>query len=58
LAQYPYLLTPSLTIAEAAAARATLTALLGSLLVGAAILVPSLWFLYRLFQRSPARDHS
>jgi cytochrome d ubiquinol oxidase subunit II len=53
-AQYPYLLQPQLTIAAAAAPEATLRAMLISLVVGAALLVPSLVFLFALFQRSPA----
>ena len=53
-AQYPYLLQPQLTIAAAAAPEATLRAMLISLVVGAALLVPSLVFLFALFQRTPA----
>ena len=52
LAQYPYLLQPQLTIAAAAAPETTLRAMLISLVVGAALLVPSLIFLFTLFQRS------
>jgi cytochrome d ubiquinol oxidase subunit II len=51
LAQYPYLLVPDLTIDQAAAAPATLQALLAVLLVGSALLLPALVFMYRLFQR-------
>jgi cytochrome d ubiquinol oxidase subunit II len=54
VAQYPYLLQPQLTIAAAAAPEATLRAMLISLVVGAALLVPSLVFLFALFQRTPA----
>jgi cytochrome d ubiquinol oxidase subunit II len=53
-AQYPYLLQPSLTIDAAAAPRSTLTAMLVSLIVGGAILLPALVYLYTLFQRTPA----
>jgi cytochrome bd ubiquinol oxidase subunit II len=49
--QYPYVLEPSLTIQQAAASRATLQALLISLSVGALFLVPSLVWLFVLFQR-------
>ena len=49
--QYPYLVPPSVTIAEAAASRTTLVTMLVSLLSGAALLVPALVYLYRLFQR-------
>jgi cytochrome bd ubiquinol oxidase subunit II len=52
--QYPYILQPQLTIAEAAAGRSTLQAMLAVLVVGSLVLVPSLVFLYRLFQRTPA----
>jgi cytochrome d ubiquinol oxidase subunit II len=51
-AQYPWLLPPDLTIAQAAAPRATLVAMLVSLVIGAVLLVPSLVFLFALFQRS------
>jgi cytochrome d ubiquinol oxidase subunit II len=50
-AQRPYLLPPELTLEEAAAPDATLTAVLIGLGVGALILVPSLWLLYRLVLR-------
>ena len=48
LAQSPYVLPPELTLAEAAADQATLTTLVVSMGAGAVVLVPSLWFLYRL----------
>jgi cytochrome d ubiquinol oxidase subunit II len=51
LAQYPNLLSPGLTIASAAATRPVLVATLVSLAVGAVLLVPSLTWLYLLFQR-------
>ena len=57
-AQYPDLLTPGLTIGRAAADPAVLTATLISLAVGAVLLVPSLAWLYLLFQRSPAGSTS
>jgi cytochrome bd ubiquinol oxidase subunit II len=58
VAQYPYALPPEVTIDAAAAGRSTLVALLVGLAVGAVILVPSLAFLYTLFQRSPyGGDH-
>jgi cytochrome bd ubiquinol oxidase subunit II len=50
-AQYPYVLPPSLTIEDAARGRTTLVAMLVSLVLGALILVPSLYYLYSLFQR-------
>jgi cytochrome d ubiquinol oxidase subunit II len=52
VAQYPYILVPELTIEEAATGRATLQAMLVALGAGAVLLVPSLVYLYRLFQRS------
>jgi cytochrome d ubiquinol oxidase subunit II len=51
-AQYPYLLLPDLTIADAAAGQATLVAMLVVLVVGSCLLVPALVYLYRLFQHS------
>ncbi|MGH3898100.1 MAG: cytochrome d ubiquinol oxidase subunit II [Pseudonocardiaceae bacterium] len=52
VAQYPYLLQPGLTVHAAAAPATTLRAMLISLGVGAALVVPSLAFLFALFQRS------
>jgi cytochrome bd ubiquinol oxidase subunit II len=48
LAQEPYLLPGELTIEQGAAADAVLGAVLISMAVGALILGPSLWWLYRL----------
>jgi cytochrome d ubiquinol oxidase subunit II len=48
LAQDPYLLPPELTLDEAAASDATLATLLIGMGLGAVVLVPSLWYLYRL----------
>ncbi|MCW2742112.1 MAG: cytochrome d ubiquinol oxidase subunit [Blastococcus sp.] len=56
LAQYPYLLVPEVTIEEAARGRATLVAMLVALVGGAVILLPSLAYLYVLFQRSPVSN--
>lgn len=50
LAQYPYLLPPSLTIDAAAAPAVTLKLTAGALLLGGAILVPSLAYLFRVFK--------
>ncbi|GAB2860238.1 cytochrome d ubiquinol oxidase subunit II [Lentzea nigeriaca] len=50
--QYPYVLLPSLTVDQAATGRTTLVALLVALGAGALVLVPSLAYLYVLFQRS------
>lgn len=51
VAQRPYLLPGRLTLDQAAAGDATLTALLVSVAAGAVILVPSLLLLYRLVLR-------
>jgi cytochrome d ubiquinol oxidase subunit II len=51
-AQYPYLLQPRLTIAAAAATRSVLLATLIALIVGAVLLIPSLTWLYLIFQRN------
>ena len=51
LAQDPYLLPGELTLDEAAAPDATLVALLVAVGAGFVILVPSLWYLYRLVLR-------
>lgn len=55
LAQYPHLLPSRLTISQAAATHTVLLATLLSLVVGAVLLVPSLFWLYTLFQRSNPR---
>ncbi len=51
LSQYPYLLPPHLSIAEAAAPTITLQLTLGALVVGAGVLIPSLVYLFRIFKR-------
>jgi cytochrome bd ubiquinol oxidase subunit II len=53
--QYPYMLERSLTVSTAAAPPATLKALVVSLAVGALLLIPSLAWLFVLFQRERAR---
>lgn len=55
LAQQPYLIYPDVTLQAAAAPRATIVFLLATLPFGALLLVPSLWFLLRVFKsRLPA----
>lgn len=49
-AQYPYLIVPDLTFQEAAATPAMQRAALIVFAVGALFLIPSLWFLYRVFK--------
>ena len=51
LAQDPYLLPPELTLEEAAASDATLSATVIAVAAGFVILAPSLWLLYRLVLR-------
>jgi cytochrome d ubiquinol oxidase subunit II len=48
LAQDPYVLPPTMTLDEAAANDATLTAVVVAVGVGMVVLAPSLWLLYRL----------
>jgi cytochrome d ubiquinol oxidase subunit II len=48
VAQKPYILPPELTIDEAKASNATLSAIVIGVGAGMVILVPSLWYLYRL----------
>ena len=52
IAQYPYMIYPSLTLHAAAAPQATLNFLLWTLVPGLGIVVPSLIWLYRLFSAS------
>jgi cytochrome bd ubiquinol oxidase subunit II len=54
LAQYPYLMYPDVTLQDVAAPRPTLLFVLYSLPVGMALLVPSLWLLFRVFKRQPS----
>lgn len=51
LAQAPYLIYPDVTLGDAAAPPAMLRLLLWTLPFGAALLLPSLWFLFRVFKR-------
>ncbi|WNG51207.1 cytochrome d ubiquinol oxidase subunit II [Archangium minus] len=53
VSQYPYLVVPDLTLQQTAAPESTLRALLVALAVGAALILPSLLFLLRVFQSSP-----
>jgi len=53
--QWPYLVPPDLTFEDSAAPGSTLTALLVVVAVGMALLLPSLWLLFRVFKaRNPA----
>ncbi|MBX0329322.1 cytochrome d ubiquinol oxidase subunit II [Oscillochloris sp. ZM17-4] len=50
LAQYPYLIFPDVTLSAAAAGPGTLAFVLYSLPIGMALLLPSLWLLFRVFK--------
>lgn len=53
--QWPYLIPPATTIQGGAAPASTLTAALVVIAVGMALLLPSLWLLFRVFKaRNPA----
>ena len=54
LAQYPYLVIPSIAITDSAPIR-TLQLLLAALLIGAVVLFPSLYYLYRIFKGGTIR---
>jgi cytochrome d ubiquinol oxidase subunit II len=49
-AQYPYLIPPDLTIEESAAPSVPLRLGLGALAAGGALLIPSLYYLFRVFK--------
>jgi cytochrome bd ubiquinol oxidase subunit II len=49
-AQYPYMLPPTLTIEAAAAPNRTLILILWALAAGACVLLPSLYYLFRVFK--------
>jgi cytochrome d ubiquinol oxidase subunit II len=51
LAQYPFLIYPDVSIHDVAAVPSTLRFVLYSTPVGAVLLVPSLWLLFRVFKR-------
>lgn len=53
LAQFPYLLPPTLDIQGAAAPAITLQLTLGALGLGALVLFPSLFYLFRVFKHRP-----
>lgn len=50
IAQSPYVVFPDLTLADAAAPRSTLLFILWSTPIGMALLIPSLWLLFRVFK--------
>lgn len=53
VAQQPYLVYPDITIPDAAAPARTHAIVLIILAAGSVILIPSLWWLYRIFKREP-----
>ena len=53
-AQYPHLVEPDITIFSAAAPRITLQLLLAALVLGALLLFPSYYYLFRIFKREPS----
>ena len=56
LSQYPYLVVPDLTVSDAAAPAPVLQLLLWSLAIGALLLFPSLYYLYRIFKTHTFRS--
>ena len=56
VAQYPYVLPPSLTIEATAAPQRTLTLTLWGLAGGACVLLPSLYYLFRIFKMERGRQ--
>ncbi|MEV5242544.1 cytochrome d ubiquinol oxidase subunit II [Streptomyces cinnamoneus] len=57
-AQYPLMLVPGTTVQETASQGTVLAACLVSLGVGAVLLIPSLWWLYHLFQSHDGRSRT
>lgn len=57
-AQYPYVLSSRLTVSQAASQPAVLRATLISLAIGALLVIPSLTWLYILFQRSEVHNQN
>ncbi|MEO8294952.1 MAG: cytochrome d ubiquinol oxidase subunit II [Gemmatimonadota bacterium] len=58
VAQFPYIVPPDLTMESVAAPDVTLKPVLLALAVGAAILFPSLYYLFRVFKSSETRSLS
>ncbi|MEW6129288.1 MAG: cytochrome d ubiquinol oxidase subunit II [Acidobacteriota bacterium] len=56
LAQYPYLIEPDITIQNAAAPDVTLRLVLIALLAGLVLLLPSFYYLFRVFKNVSATD--
>ena len=59
VAQHPFLIAPDLTLASSAAPKATLVLTAMTLPLGAAALIPSLWYLFKVFKgRNPGSPDS
>jgi cytochrome d ubiquinol oxidase subunit II len=54
LAQYPFLIPPTFTISNSVAPETTLRLVVITLVIGGAVLLPSLWYLFRIFKTVPA----
>jgi hypothetical protein len=50
VAQYPYLIIPDVTLANAAVPQSVLVAVVIATLVGMVVLLPSLWYLFHIFK--------
>jgi cytochrome bd ubiquinol oxidase subunit II len=55
MAQFPHVVEPDLTFANTAAPPSVLRILLGALALGALVLFPSLWYLFRVFKSDASR---
>jgi len=58
LAQFPLIIPPDVTINAAAAPNRTLAETMGVLAGGAVVLIPSLWYLLRVFKTGEATPPS
>jgi len=58
LAQYPYLVPPDLTVAGTAAPPVTLRLVLIGLGAGSIVVIPSLYYLFRVFKMAGVREQS
>jgi cytochrome d ubiquinol oxidase subunit II len=56
--QYPYLIPPDLTIENSAAPHVTLKLVFIALVAGLVLLVPSLFYLFRVFKGAPSQPAS
>ena len=56
IAQWPFIIFPTMTLEQAAAPEATLRAVASTLPFGLGVLLPSLWFLFRVFKSPLASE--